>query len=188
MFAGDLNLYIGLAPSRTLSLMAIRHARCVMRRFILRASFAVILSLSISLHTFAKANDESKKIPYLSQQITKYIDKESMGRNYFYKVCVYKQKNGYIGRAAFVDLFGVLYLLLLDPAEGYPIDLVSFKLSRHAVSLGSHWGGDGAGDVLRNFIASNRPVLDSEWQYGVGPFSTSRFVGGHPAKCVAPEN
>ena len=104
---------------------------------------------------------------------------------YFYTLCETVDADGTRGGVAFVDAGGMHYFADFDQKSGKVTQFVPFRRSGGTFSLGEHWGGDGAGLVIRDFLKRNSAVLDGQWRYGEGPIPTDELTAPVLARCAS---
>ena len=104
---------------------------------------------------------------------------------YFYTLCETVDANGSRGGVAFVDAAGMHYFADFERESGKVTQFVPFRRSGGTISLGEHWGGDGAGLVIRDFLKRNAAVLDGAWRYGEGPIPADELTGPDLARCAS---
>lgn len=149
------------------------------------SKFAALLPVLLIPLTAASAVQGVTHDDTVAERVDQFFQDILARGPYFYSLCETVDSSGSRGGVAFVDAGGMHYFADFDRESGKVTQFVPFRRSGGTISLGPHWGGDGAGLVIRDFLKRNSAILDGQWRYGEGPIPTEELTGPALARCAS---
>lgn len=100
-------------------------------------------------------------------------------------ICKYTDKNNSVGRELFLKNKNNNYVLIrIDPRDGFPLQIIGFSFKGENLNLGVHWGGNGAGEVIRGFIREN--LRHARWSSLEGEAAIRSLMATEPEDICFP--